>query len=194
MSKNEYTIQLISKDECTHILDNHHYLSTISNGFKSGHNYGLMKNKEIVGVCIFTGFPVPELAKGAFGLERHEQQGLFELSRLCVLPSVQSSEHNITSWFVSKCLKEMKKQKARAILSYADSGFHDGTIYRACNFTYYGLSAQKSDFWVKLSDGTFSKQSRGKTKGIDGEWRPRNQKHRFMIIYDKKLTCKWCVQ
>ena len=35
-------------------------------------------------VCIFTGNPVPEIAKGVFGLERENQQeGLFELSRLC---------------------------------------------------------------------------------------------------------------
>lgn len=32
---------------------------------------------------------------------------------------------------------------------------------------------------------------RGSVKGLDGEWRPRSRKHRYMIIYDKNLKCKW---
>ena len=145
-----------------------------------------------MGVCIFTGFPVPELVNGMFGLDRADQKGFFELSRLCIAPSVQTSEHNITSWFVSRAIKELKKDtKVRAILSYADSDFHQGTIYRACNFDYYGLTDQKSDFWIKQEDGTYIKHSRGKVKGVDGEWRPRSRKHRFVMIFDKRLNMRW---
>ena len=148
--------------------------------------------EELVGVCIFTGFPVPELVNGMFGLDRADQKGFFELSRLCIAPSVQTSEHNITSWFVSRAIKELKKDtKVRAILSYADSDFHQGTIYRACNFDYYGLTDQKSDFWIKQEDGTYIKHSRGKVKGVDGEWRPRSRKHRFVMIFDKRLNMRW---
>jgi hypothetical protein len=28
-------------------------------------------------------------------------------------------------------------------------------------------------------------------KGLEGEWRDRSRKHRYMIVYDKKLTVKW---
>jgi hypothetical protein len=49
----------------------------------------------------------------------------------------------------------------------------------------------KTDFFTKELDGTHKKLSRGKTKGIEGEWRPRSRKHRFVMLYDKRLNLKW---
>ena len=188
--KSEFIVKPISKKEASEILLK--YLKDISKGFKGGYNYGLFKDNILVGSIVFTGFPVPELVKGLFGLDRNNQDGFFELSRLCIEPITQKEEYNITSWFVSKSIREIrKKTNVRAILSYADSDFHSGTIYRACNFKYYGLTDEKKDFWIKEKDGSFIKHSRGKTKGIDGEWRPRSRKHRFLIVYDKSLSVLW---
>lgn len=192
MSKSDYSLRVITKNECKNILDGWHYLSKLSKGFKSGFNYGLFHHDALIGVCIFTGFPVPELSKGLFGLDRSDQDGLFELSRLCVSPHYQQSEHNITSWFVARALKQLRRDtKVRCVLSYADGDYHRGTIYRACNFKYYGMSTPKKDFWVQQSDGSFTKHSRGKTKGVLGEWRDRSIKHRYLIVYDKKLKPLW---
>ena len=194
MSKENFDIIKVNKQEAKRILDEYHYLTGISKGFRSGYNYGLYdkKEKEVVGVIIFTNFPVPELGKGMLGLERNDQEGLFELSRLCLIPRVQKEEHNLASWFVSKAIKELKKDTpVRVILSYADSKYHKGTVYRACNFRYYGLTDPKKDFYRKLEDGTFVKQSRGKTKGVEGKWVDRTRKHRFLLVFDKKLVVKW---
>jgi len=194
MSKENFDIIKVNKQEAKRILDEYHYLTGISKGFRSGYNYGLYdkKEKEVVGVIIFTNFPVPELGKGMLGLERNDQEGLFELSRLCLIPRVQKEEHNLASWFVSKAIKELKRDThVRVILSYADSKYHRGTVYRACNFRYYGLTAPKKDFYRKLEDGTFVKQSRGKTKGVEGKWVDRTRKHRFLLVFDKKLVVKW---
>lgn len=194
--KTDYTIDRVTKSEAADLLLRFHYLKDISKTFKSGYNYGLYKNNEfcplniggIQGVCIFTGLPVPEIAKGAFGLERHEQNGLFELSRLCIHPNTQQSEYNITSWFVSKAIRRLRKEtNVRGIISYADSDHHSGTIYRACNFRYCGLSEPKKDFY--FADGT--KHSRGSIKGSDGEWRDRSRKHRYVMIFDKTLELLW---
>ncbi len=194
--KSDYHIDRINKKESAELLLRFHYLKDISKTFKSGYNYGLYKNNDfcplnvggIQGVCIFTGLPVPEIAKGAFGLERDEQQGLFELSRLCIHPNTQQSEYNITSWFVSKAIRRLRKEtNVRAIISYADSDHHSGTIYRACNFLYCGLSEPKRDFY--FADGT--KHSRGSVKGLEGEWKERSRKHRYVMIFDKKLNLLW---
>jgi len=194
--KNDYYIDRVSKSEAAELLLRFHYLKDISKGFKSGYNYGLFRKNEfspmniggIQGVCIFTGLPVPELAQGAFGLERNEQQGLFELSRLCIHPEIQGTEHNITSWFVSRAIRQLRKDtEVKAIISYADSDFHSGTIYRACNFTYVGLSDPKKDFYY--ADGT--KHSRGKVKGAAGEWKERSRKHRYVMVFDKSLELLW---
>jgi hypothetical protein len=194
--KSDYTIDRVTKSEAAELLLRFHYLKDISKGFKSGYNYGLYKKNDfsplniggIQGVCIFTGLPVPEIAKGAFGLERNEQQGLFELSRLCIHPDTQQGEYNITSWFVSKAIKRLRKEtEVKAIISYADSDHHSGTIYRACNFRYCGLSEPKKDFY--FADGT--KHSRGSVKGCDGEWKDRSRKHRYVMVFDKKLKLLW---
>ena len=192
MAKTDFYIDKVSKKQSEDILLKYHYLKDFSKGFKSGYNYGLFEKNDfsplnlggVLGVCIFTGLPVPEVAKGAFGLERNEQQGLFELSRLCIHPITQSREYNITSWFVSQAIRQFRKDtEVKAILSYADSDHHSGTIYRACNFKYYGLTDRKKDFYY--SDGT--KHSRGKIKGEDGEWKDRSRKHRYLMVFDKEL-------
>ena len=187
-----YFIKTITKAEASEILFSFHYLSSVSKSFKSGYNYGLFKNSVLVGVIIFTGLPVPELVKGMFGLERTNQEGFFELSRLCVHPDIQILEHNIASWFVARATRLLRRvTKVRAILSYADSAYHVGTVYQACNFLYYGLTAKKSDFWFKQKDGSYKKHARGSVKGKSGEWRPRTRKHRYLLVFDKSLKVRW---
>lgn len=192
MAKEHLHIKRITKSEAATILEKYHYLSTLSKSFKSGYNYGCYQDNTLVGVAIYTGFPVPELTKGMFGLDRSEQAGFFELSRLCLEPTIQKEEHNLASWFLSKTIRLLRKEtNVRAILSYADSDFHTGVIYAACNFGYYGLTDPKPDFWIKQEDGTYIKHNRGKTKGIEGEWRPRTRKHRFVLLFDKTLQMRW---
>lgn len=183
--KEEYTLAVVSKQGCIELLNNFHYLAKESKGFKSGFNVGLFYKDSLVGVCIFTGLPVPELAVGCFGLKRDDQVGLWELSRLCLHPENQAAEHNLASWFIARAIRLLRQQKpCRAVLSYADTRFHEGIIYKAANFKYYGLTTQKKDWYV---DGV--KASRGKEG--NGEWRLRPVKHRFLVVFDKKLQVLW---
>jgi len=194
--KSDYYIDRITKKQAEELLLTYHYLKDFSKGYRSGYNYGLFKKNDfcplnigqLLGTVIFTGLPVPEIAKGAFGLNRNEQQGLFELSRLCIHPDTQSVEHNITSWFVSRAIRQLRKDtEVKAIISYADSDFHSGTIYRACNFMYCGLTDSKKDFYYANGD----KHSRGKVKGAAGEWKDRSRKHRYVMVFDKSLNLLW---
>ena len=195
--KSDFYVERVERKEVEHLLLTFHYLKDYSKSFRSGYHYALFKGDSecilrptatCVGAIVFTGLPVPEIAKGAFGLERNQQDGLFELSRLCIHPDVQAEEYNITSWFVSRAIKQFRKDtNVKAIISYADNDFHSGVIYRACNFKYYGLTDAKKDFYY--ADGT--KHSRGKVKGNEGEWRDRSRKHRYVMIFDKKLNILW---
>lgn len=193
--KNDFAIRTISKDEAKSLLEDYHYLSKIQRGFKSKFNYGLFKDDTLVGVCIFTGLPVKELLKGMMGGDfTDNQDGYYELSRLVIHPETQQSEHNIASWFVSRCINLIRKTTdVKLILSYADDDYHKGTVYRALGFKYYGLTDSKKDFWFKLDDGTYKKHSRGKVKGFEGEWRPRSRKHRFLLVYDKTIDVRWTI-
>lgn len=195
MSKKDFSIRMGTKKECKSLLEKYHYLSKESRGFKTKENYILEYNNKSVGICIFTGFPVPELMVGMFGLERKKQEGFYELSRLCLDPSIQEKEHNLASWFVSRCIKDLKKRlDVRVILSYADSRFHTGKVYQALGFMYCGLTDKKKDFWFELPDGTYKKHSRGKVRGAKGKWVDRPRKHRYVKVYDKTLNLKWKVK
>lgn len=190
MSMEEYSIRIIDKQASESILTQFHYLSKQGFSFKSGVNYGLFYNDILIGVAIYNGLSVPETAQGCFGLTRTDQTGLYELGRLALDPDYYIK--NLTSWFLSRTIKLLRKTyNVRAIITYADSSLHNGYIYQATNFKYYGLSTPKCDFWIKQTDGTYIKHQRGKLKGLDGEWRPRTQKHRYVMVFDKSLKVLW---
>lgn len=190
MEKKDFEIKRVNRKTCEDFLKDRHYLSLQGCSFRSGNNYGLFFKDKLIGLAIFHGVSAGETIKGAFGLEKTEQSGFYELGRLAM--DEDHNVKNLTSWFVAQCIKRLRKEvNVRAIISYADSDFHYGGIYQALNFKYYGLTAKKKDFWIEQEDGTYVKHTRGKTVGIKGEWRPRSQKHRYMIVYDKSLTPNW---
>lgn len=188
-----YSISSIDKNISSIFLSKYHYLGT--KPFRSSFIYGMINpeasfgESNLVGVCVFHLVSAPETVVGAFGLQRTEQQGIWELGRLAMHPSLNGG--NNTSWFVSKAIKQLRKDTGvRAIISYADSSAgHIGSIYRACNAFYCGMSAPKKDFYV---DGKI--KERGVVKGVDGEWKPRPQKHRYVWLFDKTLSLKWKVE
>ncbi len=185
-----YEIKRITKSECEELLNSNHYLSQQGCGFRSGYNYGLFDEGHLIGVAIFHTVSAWQTVKGMCGLPDKEQKGFYELGRFALAEI--GDRRNIASWFISRCIKLLRKEtEVRALLTYADSDYHKGYIYQALNFKYYGLTAQKHDFWKLCADGTYIKQTRGKTKGIDGERRPRSRKHRYLIVYDKKLNILW---
>lgn len=191
--KYTYHIESVTHDIADNFLQRHHYLAQQGNGFLSKVNYGLFRNDgKYIGVITFGGISVVETLIGAFdGFDRQSPQGGFwELTRLSM--DDDTKEKNLTSWFVSKAIKELRRtHTVRAIISYADSTYHNGYIYQATNFKYYGLTAQKSDFFEVQEDGTEKQIWRGGVKGHNGEWRQRSRKHRYMLLYDKSLSVKW---
>lgn len=150
-----YEINRIPHHLADNFLKRHHYLAQQGNGFLGRVQYGLFtKQNEFVGVCVFAGISVIETLIGAFeGFQRDScQDGFWELTRLAM--DDEKKESNLTSWFVSNCIKRLRSEEyVRAIISYADSRYHHGYIYQATNFKYYGLTAQKSDFFESVSGG-----------------------------------------
>lgn len=188
-----YHIETIDKTITNEFLKDHHYLSSKSKGFLGKICYGLFSDSyKLIGVCVFAGVSAIETLIGAFeGFDKESSQhGFWELTRLAM--DDEQKEKNLTSWFVSRCIRDLRKNEdVRAIISYADSDYHCGYIYQATNFKYYGLTAQKNDFYVFIPGGGTKKKSRGKTKDVDGIWKQRSRKHRYMIVYDKALSVKW---
>src|SRR5579859_4307383 len=170
-------VRRISLQEMRSLVEPFHYLG--KKRFRASFCFGLFMDSILVGGIAFHGISAPETAVGAFGLQRTEQDGLWEIGRLVLRP--ESNGKNLGSFLIGRAIKLLKKETTvRAVITYAEAPRHNGGVYRASNFTYCGLSNPKCDFYVY---GV--KQERGKTKGIvGGEWRPRPRKHRFVMVFD----------
>ena len=114
----DYGIKKISKRDTEDILKKFHYLSKQGFSFRSGFNYGLFIEDKLIGVAVFHTLSVPETAKGCFGLQRNEQQGLYELGRLVLDP--EEYEPNLTSWFLSRAIKILRKEIVNYLMSYRE--------------------------------------------------------------------------
>ena len=178
-------IKQITIGEAKELIKKYHYLG--SKPFRCSYAFGLFLNGNFSGAIVFHGISAPETMVGAFGLPRNQQQGFWEIGRLVLLPTENGK--NYGSKLISIGIKLLQKETlVRAVVSYADSTYHNGAVYQASNFTYCGLTSPKADFYV---NGKI--KERGKTKGVIGEWKPRPRKHRYIRILDKSLNLKWPV-
>ena len=190
--KHKYFVKKISRLTAKKLLDEYHYLHLEGGSFRSGINFGLFDRNTLllIGVCVFHTNSAKEIVKGCFGIQSYKLDGFYELGRLCLNPHF--FEKNITSYFLGASIRQLRKlTNITALLTYADTGKHVGYIYQACNFKYYGLTSPKKDFFYNDKNGVEVKLQRGKCKHLDGEWRDKTQKHRYLIIYDNNLKTLW---
>ena len=182
-AKEIFEIRPIAKPEAYEFVKTFHYLGDAK--FFSMYSFGLFykPTDTLVGVATFS-LPQGNVAlKGWFGLPNSDKS-VVELSRLCVLPELNGT--NATSFLLGGSIRLLKKGGlVRAVITLADSSRHVGSIYQVCNFTYYGLTDKKNDFYRE--DGVVN--PRGKTSTVHGVWVPRTRKHRYAIILDKNLHC-----
>ena len=175
----------ITSSEARNAITSWHYLGT--KPFRCQLAVGLWEDNALLGAAVFHGLSAPETAVGAFGLSRQDQAGLWELGRFVLAP--ECNGHNTGTWFLARAIKILRQRPCRALITYASADRHYGALYQAASFTYCGLTAAKSDFWV---GGHI--QERGKTKGVEGVWLPRPRKHRYIKVWDRKLILRWPVQ
>ena len=101
--------------------------------------FGIYKKEQLIGICTFGSPPSNALCVGVCGEEY--KSDVIELNRLCLN---DDKEKNVTSYFLSNCLKKLPKPKI--IVSYADTSVsHTGYIYQATNWLYTGLSAKRTE-------------------------------------------------
>ena len=160
----------------------------------NGHCYGLYDaDNTQVGVAVFHMVSSWQTVKGCFGLENKDQKGFWELGRL-VMDEDHDTDH-CKSWFLIRCIDLLTAEvDVRAIFAYINPAVETGSYLPPAGFKYYGLTMPRTDFYAKQPDGTYKKQSRGKTSGIDGKWMPRPRKHRYLLTFDKRLRAEWYVE
>lgn len=147
--KNKYYVERISFQDCKEWLLYKHYAKRIPS---ISYVFGLFDNDKVLqGVCTF-GFPPNYIENKAW-----EPFKLYELNRLVV----NQSDKNMTSFFVSQCLKKIPE--ACVIISYSDfRQGHFGYIYQATNFLYTGIGGEGQSIYI-MKDGSEKHQRHEKT-------------------------------
>lgn len=152
--------------------------------------FGLLKNGKLEGVCTFGTPPSAPLRAGLAGPEYVPY--VLELNRLVLM----HNERNDASWLVAASVRELGKLGDFIIVSFADTEQHHiGTVYQAAGFSYYGLSAKRTDWKIRgqehLHGQTIADRYRGhpdRAAAIRAEYgdafylSPRPRKHRYVRI------------
>jgi hypothetical protein len=139
---NQVIIKQCAAKEYRLLLAKYHYLSL---GTRGGIAWGAFLGDVLIGVCIFS-TPIRQNIHSRLGACIEEVK---ELSRLCIHPNYRMK--NFASWFISKCVSKLSKA-TKLVISYCDTTYnHDGTIYKASNFTFDG--EVRRDYWYISEDG-----------------------------------------
>ena len=110
------------------LIKKYHYLHTWKS-LKEKYVFELLDEGEIVGLAVF-GQPCSANVEKKYGM------GTLELRRFYCLDHMP---YNTESWFLSRCLKILRKTIHKCVVTYSDPNQgHFGTIYKATNFKYLG--------------------------------------------------------
>lgn len=116
-------------------IETWHYSKSV-NGLRWSHVFGLYHEGHLIGAMIYGSLGMANTWK-KYG---DSEDDVIELRRLCC---IDKTPKNTESYFIGKTLRWLKKNtNYKIVVSYADSfQNHVGTIYRASNFEYGGMTS-----------------------------------------------------
>ena len=153
--------------------------------------YGLFYNTELIGVLMFATPCSENVRASIFGNDYKDW--VTELHRLHIK---DVTPKNTESWFISRCLKMLKKDKPniKAIISFSDlTEGHSGIIYQATNFYKIGMTG-KATFYIDESGRLRHPRQNGvnitKQDATERGWKPvvREAKCRYLYILARNKT------
>ncbi len=160
--------------------------------------YGLFDSEELIGVAAFA-TPCSEAVRASLWGKDYKNN-VTELHRLHIL---DVTPKNTETWFLSRVLKELKKDKPLiwGVISFSDTTVgHEGIIYRALNAYRIGKSSPAT-FYVDETGRLRHPRQNGvnitldvaKEKGWKVE--KRLSKNRYMwLLPDDKRHKKWLIE
>lgn len=198
--KNKYVVHSIDNFVAVEWITKKHYAKRTP---IMKYTFGLFDlDRNLHGVCVFSPAPSRFWNDGGKLFNDKHKIDVYELSRL-----IMNDEHekNLTSFFVSRCLKLIPNPNV--IVSYADKNqHHSGYIYQATNFIYTGEAEPKNksfdfiiygkkyhgrnmniEFTRKLLGVNYNEDIHWKDNiiAVGGEIIPQLPKHRYIFINAK---------
>ena len=184
-----YEIKRIDCNTAKRYIQENHY----SHGSHNGPSpcYALYDGNNMIG-CLMFATPCSEAVRASVFGEDYKDS-VTELHRLHIL---DCTPKNTESWFISRCLKLLKKDKPqiKAVLSFSDTTQgHNGTIYKATNAYRVGHTAGAL-FYIDEDGRLRHPRQNGinitKKMAEDRGWKPskRGQKNRYLWILAHNKT------
>lgn len=181
----EYEVRKIPCKQAKEYIHLHHY----SHGSHNAPSpcYGLFSGDNLIGVLMFATPCSENVRSSVFGDSKEEKDSVIELHRLHIL---DVTPKNAESYFISRCLKLLKRDRpqTKAVISFSDTTIgHEGTIYRASNFYYIGKSSP-AKFYIDANGRLRHPRQNGHnitTKEAEAKgWTPvkRQAKNRYLYI------------
>ncbi len=168
-----FSVQEVTKGLAAEVYKANHYFG--DKGFLHMYSFGAVFDSFCWGAITY-GIPNARNINGLY--KSDEQNGVLEITRLAFR---DGSPRNSPSRLISQSIKLLQQRyPLRLIITYADTAQgHTGAIYKASNFTYHGLTAQKTDF--VHPDGSIKKLKGVKYSEMEGKWVARSRKHLFSL-------------
>ena len=132
----DFIVKLTTIQYVRDFVETWHYSSNV-NGLRISHVFGLFYQDNLIGAMIYGPLGMANTWKKYVNAENE----IVELRRLCC---IDNTPKNTESYFIGNTLRWLKKNtNYKMVISYADTFHnHEGTIYRASNFEYHGLTAK----------------------------------------------------
>lgn len=156
--------------------------------------YGLFEAENLIGVCAFATPCSERVRASVFGEEFKAH--VTELHRLHIL---DCTPKNTESWFISRCLKLLKKDKPEiwAVISFSDLTVgHSGIIYKASNAYRLGTTERRRFYVDECGRLRHPRQCGHNITSAEADqmgWKPemREAKNRFLwLLPDNKRQRK----
>lgn len=164
-----------------------HYSHSV-NGIKVSHCFRMSDGEQVIGAAIFG--QMSTTAWKRFGPKERE---VLELRRLvCVDEAPRNSE----SYFIGAMLRWLKRNTVvKVVVSYADPNYgHRGTIYKASNFRYVGVS--QKDYAFRDKETGKVHHSRALRTKYNGDFKPfvkvLRARHEQGLLEKVELLPKHC--
>ncbi len=156
-----FSVKLIDPSESRSFVERWHYSKNATGGTYL-YSFGLFHQGFLIGACLYGPVAMRNVAQKYV----EQEKDLIELRRLCC---IDKTPKNTESYFVGKTIRWLKKNsKLKKIISYADPHYgHEGTIYKASNFTYLGLTGKGCYILDKTGTRRHNRTSTG-SRIIDG--------------------------
>jgi hypothetical protein len=136
-SVRDYQVLLCDRKEIVGFVEHWHYSKNV-NGLTTDYCFKLLDaDGNMIGAMIYGKIAMANVWKKY----AQQESELIELKRLCC---IDNTPKNTESFFIGHTLRWLKKNTGiKTVISYADMTYsHEGTIYKASNFVYCGMTAK----------------------------------------------------